>query len=127
MSQPRFRMDHVQITVPGALETETRRFYGEGLGFPEIPKPPALARNGGMWYQLGDVQLHVSLEDVDPAANGASRRHIAYDVADVDALEAELRRRGLAIIPDRQPTPGLRRFYLRDPGGNRLEISQKLD
>lgn len=127
MSNPRFRIDHVQITAPPALEAETRRFYGEGLGFAEIPKPPALARNGGMWYQLGDMQLHVSLEDVDPASNGASRRHIAYDVADLGALERELRQRGLTIIPDRQPTAGLRRFYLRDPGGNRLEISQKLD
>ena len=127
MGEPRFRIDHVQITVPRGLEAETRRFYGKGLGFPEIPKPPELARNGGMWYRLGAVQLHVSLEEVDPAANGASRRHIAYDVSDLDAIEVELRGRGLEIIPDRQPTAGLRRFYLRDPGGNRLEILQKID
>ena len=127
MGEPRFRIDHVQITVPRALEAETRRFYGEGMGFPEIPKPPELARNGGMWYRLGAVQLHVSLEDGDPTANGASRRHIAYDVSDLDAIEVELRGRGLEIIPDRQPTAGLRRFYLRDPGGNRLEILQKID
>jgi catechol 2,3-dioxygenase-like lactoylglutathione lyase family enzyme len=127
LSELRFTIDHVQITVPRALEAETRRFYGEGLGFAEIPKPPELARNGGMWYRLGAVQLHVSLEDIDIAVNRASRRHIAYDVADVDAVERELGRRGLEIVPDRQPTPGQRRFYLRDPGGNRLEIVQKVD
>ncbi len=127
MSELRFTVDHVQITVPRALEAATRRFYGEGLGFAEVPKPPELARNGGMWYRLGAVQLHVSLEDIDAAANSASRRHIAYDVGDLDAVERELRRRGLDIIPDRQPTPGFRRFYLRDPGGNRIEISQRVD
>ena len=127
MGELRFAIDHVQITVPRALEAEARRFYGQGLGFPEIPKPPALARNGGTWYRLGAVELHVSLEDVDVAANAASRRHIAYDVPDLDAAERELRRRGLDIIPDRQPTAGHRRFYLRDPGGNRIEISQKID
>lgn len=126
MSELRFTIDHVQITVPRALEAETRRFYGEGLGFPEIPKPPELARNGGMWYRLGAVQLHVSLEDIDAAHNRASRRHIAYDVADLDAVERELRRRGLEIIGDQQPTAGFRRFYLRDPGGNRIEISQRV-
>lgn len=115
----------MQITVPRALEAETRRFYSEGLGFREIPKPPELARNGGMWYRLGAVQLHVSLEAVEVAANANSRRHIAYDVADLDAVERELRGRGLAIIADQQPSAGFRRFYLRDPGGNRIEISQK--
>jgi catechol 2,3-dioxygenase-like lactoylglutathione lyase family enzyme len=125
LSEPSFTIDHVQITVPRRLEAETRRFYGEGLGFSEIPKPPELAGNGGMWYRLGAVQLHVSLEDIEAAANAASRRHIAYDVSDLDAVERELRRRGLEIIADRQPTAGFRRFYLRDPGGNRIEISQK--
>lgn len=127
MDPPRYAIDHVQITVPRAAEAAVRRFYGDGLGFREIPKPAELRRNGGMWYQLGNVQLHVSLEDIEVGENSASRRHIAYDVADLDAVEQWLRQRGLTIIPDQQPTAGFRRFYLRDPGGNRIEISQRID
>ncbi len=127
MDAPRYAIDHVQITIPRACEAEARRFYGDGLGFREIPKPTELQRNGGMWYQLGNVHLHVSLEDIEMAENSASRRHIAYDVADLDAVERRLRERGIAVIPDQQPAAGFRRFYLRDPGGNRIEISQRID
>jgi catechol 2,3-dioxygenase-like lactoylglutathione lyase family enzyme len=117
--------DHVQITVPQSLEAEVRHFYSDILGLPEIPKPKELHRRGGMWYQLGDCQLHVSLEDVDFKSNSASRRHVCYRVPDLEAALSALRECGVPIIPDEQPIQELTRFYLRDPGGNRLEIAQR--
>jgi catechol 2,3-dioxygenase-like lactoylglutathione lyase family enzyme len=125
MDQPPYALDHVQITVPRALAEATRRFYAEGLGLAELAKPPELARNGGAWFQVGAVQLHVAIEDATSADNESSRRHIAYAVADLAAVERLLRARGLDIVPDRQPAAGMVRFYLRDPGGNRIEILQR--
>jgi catechol 2,3-dioxygenase-like lactoylglutathione lyase family enzyme len=119
-------IDHVQITAPRALEGETLRFYRDQLGFREIAKPPELAANGGAWFQLGAVQLHVSLEAIEREANLASRRHLCYRVADLAAAEAQCRAAGLAIIADQQPSEGWRRFYLRDPAGNRVEIAQQV-
>ena len=48
-------------------------------------------------------------------------------VDDVAAFEAELRAKGVDIVPDDNPVPGWRRFYLRDPGGNRVEIAMRGD
>jgi catechol 2,3-dioxygenase-like lactoylglutathione lyase family enzyme len=121
-----YAVDHVQITVARELAAETLRFYRDGLGFREIPKPAELAGNGGGWFLVGGVQLHVSLEAIETAQNLASRRHLCYRVPDLAAAEARYRAHGLAVIPDAQPTPGWIRFYLRDPGGNRVEIAQKL-
>lgn len=125
MTQPRYTIDHVQITVPRALEADARRFYAEGLGFTEVPKPPELAGNGGAWFQVGAVQMHLSPEDVAVEQNHGARRHIAYEVDDLPGLERLLRRRGLDIIADKQPAAGMVRFYLCDPGGNRIEIFQR--
>jgi catechol 2,3-dioxygenase-like lactoylglutathione lyase family enzyme len=127
MADDDYIIDHVQITVSRALEAETLRFYREGLGFAEIAKPPELARNGGAWFVVGGTQVHVSIEDVEAAQNIASRRHLCYRVRDIAAAEARCRARGLTIIADTQPTAGWVRFYLRDPGGNRVEIAQRFD
>jgi catechol 2,3-dioxygenase-like lactoylglutathione lyase family enzyme len=32
---------------------------------------------------------------------------------------------GIEIIPDERPIAGQPRFYVRDPGGNLIEIAQK--
>ncbi len=114
---------HVQITVPHAAEDAAKHFYATVLGFREIPKPAPLRANGGAWYQVGPLELHVSPDD---AANDRPRgkAHICYVVPDLEQTERRLRDLGQEIIDDRQPIPNWRRFYLHDPGGNRIEIAQ---
>jgi catechol 2,3-dioxygenase-like lactoylglutathione lyase family enzyme len=113
---------HVNVTVPKALEDAAKHFYGTVLGLLEVPKPGESRGRGGAWYQLGDTQLHLSLED---GLTEISKRHICYTVSDLDQAEASFRSAGVEILPDEQPTPGWKRFYVRDPGGNRLEIAQE--
>jgi catechol 2,3-dioxygenase-like lactoylglutathione lyase family enzyme len=68
------------------------------------------------------VQLHVSREEgVD---NQFAKRHFCLLVADLQGTERHLRHAGVEILPDEQPIPGSPRFYVRDPGGNRIEIAQ---
>lgn len=112
---------HVNVTVPKALEDKARHFYGTVMSLLEVPKPEDSRGRGGAWYQLGDTQLHLSIED---GLSEISKRHVCYTVSDLDQAEAQFRSAGVEILPDEQPTPGWRRFYVRDPGGNRLEIAQ---
>lgn len=115
------RLHHAQITIPKGAEAEARAFYCDLLGLREVEKPDSLKGRGGFWVEVGDVQVHVGTEDsVDRAATKA---HLAYQVEDVAAWQADLERRGIAI-GDSVPIPGFLRFEFRDPFGNRVEFIQ---
>jgi catechol 2,3-dioxygenase-like lactoylglutathione lyase family enzyme len=114
-------VDHVQVTVSRDDLPAAKRFYGEVLGLEPAPRPGDPAE--GAWYQIGPVQLHLALEDrAAPEAN-RSRRHVCYRVRDLAVAEERLRTAGVGILPDRRPIPGVRRFFVEDPGGNRIEIA----
>ncbi len=117
------QLHHVNVTVTPELETATKEFYGTVLGLEQVPKPAA-ARQTGAWYQIGATQLHLSVED--EAYGPLSSRHICYVVSDLSAAEKRFREAGVEIISDPRPIPGTRRFYVRDPGGNQLEIVQRV-
>jgi catechol 2,3-dioxygenase-like lactoylglutathione lyase family enzyme len=117
---------HVNVTVPKALEVEARHFYGVVMNLKEVPKPEESRARGGAWYQIGPTQLHLSIEN-GLADTSISKRHVCYTVDDLKQAEQQFRDAGVEIIPDDIPTPGWNRFYVRDPGGNRLEIAQSID
>ena len=114
---------HVNVTVPKSLEEAAKHFYGVVMGMQEVPKPETSRGRGGAWYQLGQMQLHLSVEE-PPGENCISKRHVCYTVSDLAEAEQKFRSAGVEIVPDDLPTPGWSRFYVRDPGGNRLEIAQ---
>jgi len=115
-------LHHVNVTVPRSLEAAAKHFYGVVMGLQEVPKPEGSRGRGGAWYQLGPMQLHLSVEDLEGAV--MSKRHVCYTVANLAEAEQRFRDAGVEILPDDIPTPGWSRFYVRDPGGNRLEIAQ---
>ena len=117
------QLDHVNVVVPKSLENAARDFYGSILGLQEIPKPVELQGRGGAWYQLGDMQLHLSAK-ADATLDQTRKGHVCYTVADVALAQERLRAAGIEIIPDDQPMPGKPRFYVRDPGGNLIELAQ---
>ncbi len=117
------QLDHVNVVVPKSLETAAKNFYGSILGLKQIPKPAELQGRGGAWYQLGAVQLHLSAR-ADADAGQPRTGHVCYTVAEVALAEAQARAAGIEIIPDDHPIPGNLRFYVRDPGGNLIELSQ---
>lgn len=115
-------LQHVNVRVPSAVEDEAKRFYGELFGLEEIPKPQELRANGGAWYQLGSAQLHLSRDaNVD---NEGSKRHVCFHVPNLDQFREHLASAGVEIIPDDGPIPGSPRFYVRDPGGNLIEVAE---
>jgi catechol 2,3-dioxygenase-like lactoylglutathione lyase family enzyme len=116
------QLHHVNVTVPRELETATKKFYGSVLGLQELPKPEG-TRPSGAWYQIGPVQLHLSIED--ETDQRLSTRHVCYTVDDIVGAEDDFRRAGVEVISDPRPIPGRPRVYLRDPGGNLIEIVER--
>src|SRR3954452_23847531 len=106
------RLDHVKLAAPPGCEAQARRFYGELLGLEELPKPEALAGRGGVWFALGEHQLHIGVED---AFAPAKKAHPAFRVDGLDGLAQRLE-----DVTWDDAIPGQRRFYAEDPFGNRL-------
>ncbi len=125
MSVSVISLEHVNVRVAPEVEEATKHFYGTVLGMQEVPKPAELRSRGGAWYELGAVQLHLSR---DPkAGNECSKRHICILVTDLGRAEQELGRAGVEVYPDEEPVAGSPRFYIRDPGGNLIEVAQQRD
>lgn len=112
------RLHHVQVSCPAGGEDAARSFYGDGLGIPEVAKPPVLAARGGCWFRGEGVEIHVGVEaDFSPAR----KAHPAFLVDDIDAVAVRLEGRGFPVTWD-DDFPGYRRFYTADGHGNRVEV-----
>jgi catechol 2,3-dioxygenase-like lactoylglutathione lyase family enzyme len=114
---------HAQITIPKGQENAARMFYCRLLGFKEVEKPPVLLGRGGLWVQVGGLQLHIGTEDgVDRTLTKA---HLAYEVQDLRLVQLKLREAQVHIY-ESVPIPGYDRMEIRDPFGNRVEFIQTL-
>jgi catechol 2,3-dioxygenase-like lactoylglutathione lyase family enzyme len=116
-------IDHVQLAMPPGEEAKARAFFGNLLGLTEIPKPPELAKRGGAWFQSGNVQLHIGVEeDFRPAR----KAHPAFLVEDIAGLIARIQHAGYEVDTSQPPLEGYRRAHIFDPFGNRIELMEKL-
>lgn len=115
-------IQHVQVAMPKGGEDDARAFYGELLGFAEIDKPASLAGRGGVWFQTGNMQLHVGVEqDFAPA----KKAHIAYLVDDLEVMKQRLEAASLPISYD-VPLEGFDRLHTTDVFGNRVELLTRI-
>lgn len=112
------RLSHVNVPLPEGGEDRARWFYGELLGLPEIPKPEPMRARGGLWFDAGGLDVHLSVDREPRTQDG--QRHFGLEVEDVEAAEARLRAAGIRIDPGR-PAPW-KRFFAHDPFGNRIEL-----
>ncbi len=115
------RLDHVQLCVPRDGEERAREFYAGLLGLKEIDKPEVLRANGGMWFEIADVQLHIGVED----AAAKSKRHPAFEVEGVEEIRKFLERNGVRTR-DEKEIAGVRRFSFFDPFDNRIELMERV-
>jgi catechol 2,3-dioxygenase-like lactoylglutathione lyase family enzyme len=114
------RVAHVNLSVDDV--ERARHFYGAVLGLTPAPRPTDAGR-AGCWYRLGELELHLSEEA--GAENARSKRHVAFEVADLPAWRAHLEAAG-APVEEGRPLAGVQRFFVRDPAGNRLELYEAL-
>ena len=116
-------IDHVQIAMPAGEEETARTFYIDLLGFTEIPKPPELVKRGGAWFQSGDVQLHLGVEnDFRPAR----KAHPAFVVEDLTAILEKVQLAGHEWDESQPPLDGYKRVHIYDPFGNRIELMERI-
>ena len=111
----------MQLAIPEGGEGAARQFWAGIVGMTEIPKPPVLAARGGCWFRAGGVEIHAGVEeDFSPAF----RAHPAILVQGLAVLAARFDEAGVQVEPDTE-LPGYRRFYARDPFGNRIEFLER--
>lgn len=111
-------IDHVQLAMPAKEEEKARAFYSGILGLQEVAKPEQLAKRGGAWFELGSVKVHLGVEE---NFQPAKKAHPAFLVEGWEALIARCQAAGYEVIPD-DLIPGVRRAYVYDPFGNRIEL-----
>ena len=111
-------LHHVQLALPKGGEDECRKFYVGVLGLTEVQKPPALAARGGLWVRADNLEIHLGAEE---EFRPQKKAHPGIVVGNIDALARRIESFGLAVEWD-ENFPGMRRFYLWDNSGNRLEF-----
>lgn len=111
------RLHHIQLSIPAGSEAAARQFYTDILGLVEIEKPAALQTNGGLWFSIADVQLHLGIED-NPSK---VKRHPAFEVENLQEVKTFLQACHVEV-KEEIPIPGLERFSFFDPFGNRIEL-----
>jgi catechol 2,3-dioxygenase-like lactoylglutathione lyase family enzyme len=114
-------LDHVQLAMPPGREEAAEAFYSGLLGLPRLPKPAPLAARGGCWFGRlgpGGVQVHLGVE---AHFRPARRAHPALRVSGLAELAAALEAGGHPFRWDEE-LPQVRRGYVDDPFGNRIEL-----
>jgi catechol 2,3-dioxygenase-like lactoylglutathione lyase family enzyme len=113
-------LDHVQLAMPAGTEAEraAEAFYQGVLGLDRVAKPPALAVRGGCWFRSTAVEVHLGVE---PDFRAARKAHPAFRVHGLDALVDRIQGSGHRFRWDEE-LPGVRRGYVDDPFGNRIEL-----
>lgn len=106
------------MAIPHGREDHARAFYRDIIGLEELEKPESLRNRGGVWFRLGEQQLHLGVEE--PFAP-ARKAHPGIRCLHLEELAAKLTNRGFPVEWDGN-LPGEKRFYTLDPFGNRLEF-----
>lgn len=115
-------LHHFQIAIPSGQEQAARAFYGDILGFSEIEKPEELRGRGGIWLETRNIQLHLGVEVPFSAAKKA---HPGFRVKSLRQAMMHLDAHGHDYRADID-LPGIKRIYVTDPFGNRIELLEVL-
>jgi len=114
------RLDHVQLCVPPGAEGQAREFYGKLLGLAEIEQPAPLRANGGLWFEIADIQLHIGVE----RDQRKSKRHPAFEVENIETVRNYLEANGVKTR-DEISLAHVKRFSFFDPFDNRIELLER--
>ena len=90
------------------------------MGLEEIDRPDTMGGEG-VWFALGERELHVGeTDEFSPALKAHPALGLGSD-GELDAVARRLKQAGVEIVWDER-LPGARRFYAPDPWGNRVEF-----
>jgi glyoxylase I family protein len=111
---------HTAVLVSDLERAE--HFYGTVLGLPKVDRT---LKYPGVWYQIGDFQIHLIVDaTIPPQLNNPEKwgrnRHIAFAVADLDAAKEQLLAHGCNV---QMSASGRDALFTHDPDGNVIELS----
>jgi catechol 2,3-dioxygenase-like lactoylglutathione lyase family enzyme len=113
-------LDHVQINAPAGHVAAAQVFFAGFLGLAELKRPDGIATIEGAWFALPDGrQLHTGVADPFVAS---SKGHVCLFCHDLDAVIERAKAHAVAYRLDNRMS--IRRLFVHDPWGNRLEICQ---
>jgi catechol 2,3-dioxygenase-like lactoylglutathione lyase family enzyme len=114
------RFLHTAINVTDLAQAE--HFYTVILGFQPAPRD---LKFPGVWYQIGDYQLHLLVAAENPPSKNHDRwgrnRHLAFAVVDVEAVKQHL---AAIDYPFQVSGSGRRAIFVRDPDDNVIELGE---
>ncbi|MGI8775136.1 MAG: VOC family protein [Actinomycetota bacterium] len=111
------RLEHVNVTTPEDLEAQVVSWYESCLGLTPFDKPDGTSSTGA-WFKVGDQEVHVTRDEHNPPKVA----HFCLITDDLDDVIERLRSAD-CHIEQAAEIPGRRRFFTRDPAGNRVEIA----
>src|SRR5262245_20304179 len=118
---PMLGLAHVGIVTSDL--TQARRFYGELLGFPEIPwAGPGLAI-----YRVNDRQRIIVHRPFGPADSEDRLVDVAWETSDVAVLQRLLASKAIETreLGERSDVGG-RTIETQDPDGHRIQFVQRI-
>jgi catechol 2,3-dioxygenase-like lactoylglutathione lyase family enzyme len=114
-------IDHINIATEKLAET--RDFFVEALGFEEGPRPE-VGIVGHWLYAGGRAIVHLQLaRGPVKTSRECALNHAAFEVGDLDALAANLDRKGVAYRMIQMPGATVRQLFLEDPNGVLVELN----
>ena len=116
------KWDHIQLSAPKGSEDTAREFYANKLGFNEIEKPKSLQGNGGVWFNINDIDFHIGIEE---EFNALKKAHPAINIENLEAFKIYCDEVNIKYQSDDR-FPGAKRIFIRDPFNNRLEFIEKI-
>ena len=119
-------MQILQSLHTAILVTDLERaeyFYSQVLGLNKIERP---LKYPGVWYQIGNYQLHLIVAPIVPTDNQQEKwgqnPHIAFAVVDLQVVKDELTAKN---YPFQASASGRHAIFMQDPDRNIIELSQQ--
>lgn len=115
-----YRLNHIAITTSDLRAS--RAFWETVFEARPIDRPGQGVSPEGVWYKLGEVELHLQLREKPTTRTD---QHFALEVDNADMLAKLCRKMG-RLVEEKERLPGFaRRYLLYDPDDNRVEILQR--
>ncbi|MBE9028513.1 VOC family protein [filamentous cyanobacterium LEGE 11480] len=111
---------HTALNVTDLAKAE--HFYSDILG---LQKAERDLKFPGIWYQIGDYQLHLLVAPENPPSKNQERwgrnRHLAFSVSDIAAVKQRLTAAGQNFQVSGSGRPAV---FVRDPDDNVIELGE---
>lgn len=112
---------HTAILVSNLERAE--HFYRNILGLSKVERS---LKYPGVWYQIGDVQLHLIVDttlstQLQNSEKWGRNPHVAFSIANLDDAKTKLLEHN---CPIQMSASGRAALFTQDPDGNIIELSQ---